>query len=865
MVAIGQTSTRRRESEEGRLRKLVRDRRSASARRDSRQRGRLATSLSTFASADADAVSDEVLETQGLGGMRNLLVMDPREALQTVLGYGQTARDRFVEFKVRAKSRTAWIIAAIRQGNLYHQCLVNMITWLESERIEDEARFLALEQLFKAVSQKPSEQELDAAVDRFDDMVNRYTKERQRIEDFEKEKVMKTLRRASSAAILQDKASGKFDKPEKERENLGEDLYEQEEDNSDKNIDDDVASVSAEGDADDFEEELLNDALREAYDASPFLRTTSGKLVQTKLTQKPARMSIDREFLNEDTIGYAVGHNATTTDVTRDLSSLAKKILSEEAAEGRQDPGPTRAEFGAKRSLSIRSGLSVRSDDDTSQVSSATGSTQRKSQLRATFADTLQSLQNKDLFKTMVRLLRTQIWEAFEDPGSSQGAYYLVLFSMILICLSCVTFCVETLPKYRLAGVSKDVFRSLEIFVILMFTLEYVLRSVCCPRWRRFVTHPLNVVDLVAILPFYLELFLPLSVSGLQILRMVRLVRVVRLVKLGSKFRRLSIIATSLAECSDMLLVSLGIAGVSMVTFSTLIYYAEHGEYVAASGFYSRKTDVACDGVSDNVTSIYLSDGSLVNGCYRVESPYKSVPASFWWCVVTLMTVGYGDNVPVTVSGKLVASMTMVASVLLLALPISVIGTEFTRQWLAYRIDAEVEKERKLVASRARKVFDALKVQAQKAEDAQLDLRARAIDLDDRVQTIKSIVQRRKGESTYVRRKLAIKSNITKGRVDKLRSTLNIDDLDRELYGLFMSHRDLKTTEREVRTIWSGQRLLQYTEFLISAENVVQSLCNDDFELVTQEIGSLFFDIWRARVQLASAYSPKQEAPAAAL
>ncbi|CEG00014.1 Voltage-dependent channel, four helix bundle domain [Ostreococcus tauri] len=861
MVAIGQTSMRQGDSEEGRLRKLVRDRQSASARRESRQRGRLATSLSTFASADADAVSDEVLETQGLGGMRNLLVMDPREALQTLLGYGQTARDRFVDFKVRAKSRTAWIIAAIRQGNLYHQCLVNMITWLESERLEDEARFLAIEQLFKAVSQKPSEQELDTAVDRFHDMVNRYTKERQRIEDFEKEKVMKILRRASSASILQAKASGKFDKPEKERENLGEDLYEQEEDNSDKNIDDAIASVSAEGDEDDSEEELLNNqyaVLREAYDASPFLRTTSGKLVQTKLTQKPARLSMDREFLNEDTIGYAVGHNATTTDVTRDLSSLAKKILSEEAAEGRQDPGPTRAEFGAKRSLSVRS------DDDTSQVSSATGSTQNKSQLRAMFAHSLQSLQNKDLFKTMVRLLRTQIWEAFEDPSSSQGAYYLVLFSMILIFLSCVTFCVETMPKYRLAGVSKDVFRSLEIFVIIMFTLEYVLRSVCCPRWRRFITHPLNVVDLVAILPFYLELFLPLSVSGFQILRMVRLVRVLRLVKLGSKFRRLSIIATSLAECSDMLLVSLGIAGVSMVTFSTLIYYAEHGDYVAASGFYSRKTDVVCEGVSDNVTSIYLSDGSLVNGCYRVESPYKSVPASFWWCVVTLMTVGYGDNVPVTVSGKLVASMTMVASVLLLALPISVIGTEFTRQWLAYRIDAEVENGRKLVAPRARKVFDALKLQAKKAEDAQLDLRARAIDLDDRVQTIKSIVQRRKGESTYVRRKLAIKSNITKGSVDKLRSTLNIDDLDRELYGLFMSHRDLKTTEREVRTIWSGQKLLQYTEFLISAENVVQSLCNDDFELVTQEIGSLFFDIWRARVQLASAYRPKQEAPAAA-
>ena len=90
-----------------------------------------------------------------------------------------------------------------------------------------------------------------------------------------------------------------------------------------------------------------------------------------------------------------------------------------------------------------------------------------------------------------------------------------------------------------------------------------------------------------------------------------------------------------------------------------------------------------------NVSSVYQSDGSLISGCSYVKSPYSSIPASFWWCVVTLMTVGYGDNVPVTPWGKFVAFLTMITSVLLLALPISVIGTEFTRQWLDFKVEIE--------------------------------------------------------------------------------------------------------------------------------------------------------------------------------
>ena len=64
---------------------------------------------------------------------------------------------------------------------------------------------------------------------------------------------------------------------------------------------------------------------------------------------------------------------------------------------------------------------------------------------------------------------------------------------------------------------------------------------------------------------------------------------------------------------------------------------------------------------------------------------YKSIPQSFWWCIVTLMTVGYGDIVPVTVPGKLVASMAMIVAIVIVALPISVIGTSFTSNWVKYK------------------------------------------------------------------------------------------------------------------------------------------------------------------------------------
>lgn len=68
------------------------------------------------------------------------------------------------------------------------------------------------------------------------------------------------------------------------------------------------------------------------------------------------------------------------------------------------------------------------------------------------------------------------------------------------------------------------------------------------------------------------------------------------------------------------------------------------------------------------------------------ETPFKSIPNGFWWCMVTLMSVGYGDVVPVTIFGKLLTGIFSLGCILFLALPISVIGTNFATIWIEYKV-----------------------------------------------------------------------------------------------------------------------------------------------------------------------------------
>lgn len=869
------------------MRKLVKDRKSTS-RRKSKAGQRLETSLETFDKVDPYDEEDEDGDDDvrgkkvfgrsdtwvSRGGLTlgRLLTLKPGEAFKTLAKFGDALRENFGVFQTQATSEAKWLSSSWRRGTLYHDTLVRMVTALENRRMLEERRFGVLNQVYDMAKSDPTETELNEAIDHFDEVVERFTSDRENIANFERMKVdVSDLKRDRFDEVARSDTEN-VSRAAAERRSLAfEQMYETVESgeshaSSSESDDDADADAGAALERDSHDEEF-EDEFGEVPSVSPLLQTVSGQLVHSKLTKPASRIQSHREHLNEETVGHVVGHEGTVTDVSRDLTSLAKKLIRDksknEKSSLRIDPKDAlHATFSGKRlSLSKRNAVSASVMNLSENVSEIKESLSNVGQAPGR---QLEDLTNRELRSTIVRLTRRLIWMTFEHAQSSSFAYALSVFYIFLIFGSSLAFCLETLPKYQSDAGAQDIFYGIEVFCVVMFTIEYVLRSLCCPVWRKFVLQPLNLIDLAAILPFFLELILPLSVSSLQVLRTIRLVRVIRILRLGAKFGRLSIISSSIAECFDMLLVSVAIGSVCTVVYSTLIYYAEHGDWIASEGFYSRKSDVVCEMLQSNVSSIYQSDGSLISGCSYVKSPYSSIPASFWWCIVTLMTVGYGDNVPVTPWGKFVAFLTMITSVLLLALPISVIGTEFTRQWLDFKVEFESRKEKKIIAPRCRAMFKALKNQTRIAQAAQQDLRFRAINLDDHIQTIKTLVQRRNTETAFLYRKIASRSGVfSRSHADKILSSLVMDDLDNEMHEMFISHRDYKSTSREVRTIWSGTKMLKFTEFLISVEHVLDGLCNEDLDLVSQEIDTLFFEVWRVRATLSSVYSDKQTKQAA--
>jgi voltage-gated potassium channel len=185
------------------------------------------------------------------------------------------------------------------------------------------------------------------------------------------------------------------------------------------------------------------------------------------------------------------------------------------------------------------------------------------------------------------------------------------------------------------------------VFSVAIFTLEYVARLWACvelpplrhlPHWRarlRFARRPLLIVDLAAILPFYLSLFVPLDLRVLRVLRLLRFFKVARyspalqtLGRVVSNERRA--LYGALMVMASLLLIS-----------STIIYFLER---------------------------------------HAQPEVFGSVPAAAWWALATLTTVGYGDAVPVTVAGRLFGGVVMIFGLGMFALPIGIVATGFAQE-----------------------------------------------------------------------------------------------------------------------------------------------------------------------------------------
>ncbi|XP_042082651.1 potassium voltage-gated channel subfamily D member 2 isoform X2 [Haplochromis burtoni] len=256
---------------------------------------------------------------------------------------------------------------------------------------------------------------------------------------------------------------------------------------------------------------------------------------------------------------------------------------------------------------------------------------------------------------------RESMWRAFENPHTSTMALVFYYVTGFFIAVSVLANVVETVPcgtapnrvkvmscgeRYELA------FFCLDTACVMIFTVEYLLRLLVAPSRYKFVKSVMSIIDVVAIMPYYIGLVMTDNedVSGAFVT--LRVFRVFRIFKFSRHSAGLRILGYTLKSCASELGFLLFSLTMAIIIFATVMFYAEKG----MSG-----------------------------------SKFTSIPAAFWYTIVTMTTLGYGDMVPKTIMGKIFGSICSLSGVLVIALPVPVIVSNFSR---IYHQSQRAEKRR---------------------------------------------------------------------------------------------------------------------------------------------------------------------------
>ena len=234
------------------------------------------------------------------------------------------------------------------------------------------------------------------------------------------------------------------------------------------------------------------------------------------------------------------------------------------------------------------------------------------------------------------------MWNFVDNPDSSILARMFAIFSLFMIGLSVAFTCAETEPEIKKILTSKNIAKVwfyAETSINSWFLSELILRFIFSPQKVPFITHPLNIVDGLAVIPYFVVLAINKDVQSLSFLRILRFFRVVRLFRLGKHSRRIKIIgAIVVSSLGDLKLLLLCLTLV-VILGGSMAYFAEFDD---------------------------------------PGTKFISIPDSLWWAVQTVVVLGYGDIVPKTVSGKIMASVFMVFGAVTISLPVLSVVTRFT-------------------------------------------------------------------------------------------------------------------------------------------------------------------------------------------
>ena len=229
-------------------------------------------------------------------------------------------------------------------------------------------------------------------------------------------------------------------------------------------------------------------------------------------------------------------------------------------------------------------------------------------------------------------------------PSATSKSTILERLISYIILLSVLTLVLETEPT--LSQPFQQYFSQAEIIFLTIFSCEYIVRVSLAgvrPEYQglkgrlKYMISPFALIDLIAILPSLLAGLLP----DLMLIRLVRLVRMMRIAKLIKSNRALTAFFIACRTSGSQLAASLMATLLMLFVGAVLLYVAESEAQPEAFG---------------------------------------SIPRAMWWSMATLTTVGYGDTYPVTVLGKLLASMVAILGISVVALPAGIIAANFSKQ-----------------------------------------------------------------------------------------------------------------------------------------------------------------------------------------
>eukprot|EP00112_Aurelia_sp_Birch-Aquarium-sp1_P017694 Seg413.5 transcript_id=Seg413.5/GoldUCD/mRNA.D3Y31 product="Potassium voltage-gated channel subfamily A member 4" protein_id=Seg413.5/GoldUCD/D3Y31 len=235
--------------------------------------------------------------------------------------------------------------------------------------------------------------------------------------------------------------------------------------------------------------------------------------------------------------------------------------------------------------------------------------------------------------------IQEMIYNIVESREPKLSSLIYIFLSSMMVFASIILACMITMPSIRQSRVKqlyKDPYFLTELVLNALFSIEYVLRLFASPEKRRFFISALNIIDLIAFLPFFIILLIDSSkIYDVTLLKIVRIIRIVRLLRLAVRNNTMATVVHILNNCMlDIMTMCMYIL-LTSVFWASVIYYAE--------------------------MTVPLTQ-------------FKSIPDAMWWAIQTVLPIGYGDILPISIQGKLIGSAVAVLAAFTLTVPLLSLG-----------------------------------------------------------------------------------------------------------------------------------------------------------------------------------------------